>query len=122
MTNSCKLNEVSVSPEPPSNAYAGVIAKLYSLTLYYRHRTASQQPVAGARPTIALIVDLSEFTPHCSTVDDSKESEQEPSHYTYPCRCSSTFVITTAELEQGVDIIQCGGCTERCRVEYQEVE
>lgn len=52
---------------------------------------------------------------------DSGEEEVEPEYYTFPCRCSSQFKITTKELEQGVEVVGCEGCSERCRVEYEEV-
>lgn len=45
-----------------------------------------------------------------------------PTHYTHPCRCSGTFKITTDQLERGEELIQCDGCSERCRVEYEVLD
>jgi hypothetical protein len=30
-------------------------------------------------------------------------------------------VITEGQLERGVEVVQCDGCSERCRVEYEVV-
>lgn len=46
----------------------------------------------------------------------------DPSFYSHPCRCSGTFTITTAQLEAGEEVVQCDGCSERCRVEYDVIE
>jgi hypothetical protein len=46
----------------------------------------------------------------------------EPTYYTLPCRCSSRFVITLEDLEEGVDVVGCEGCGEWVRVGYQVVE
>lgn len=70
-----------------------------------------------AQQTFALSVDLSLFTPQGSGVD-----EEEPDAYTYPCRCSGTFVITLEQLEAQVDIVACDSCSERCRVEYEVID
>ncbi|GAA5825642.1 hypothetical protein JCM5353_007517 [Sporobolomyces roseus] len=43
-------------------------------------------------------------------------------YYTYPCRCSSRFKIMLEELEEGVEVVGCEGCSERCRVEYEVLE
>jgi hypothetical protein len=43
-------------------------------------------------------------------------------HYTYPCRCGGDFVITHAQLEDGVEVIGCGGCGEWVGVGYEVVE
>ena len=43
-------------------------------------------------------------------------------HYEHPCRCSGTFIVREEDLEAGIEVFQCDGCTERCRVEYEVVE
>lgn len=95
---------------------------------------AAGPSAAQLAPSFAASISLDLFTPHYASstdtatlvqpdqIDDDENDESEPSHYTHPCRCSGTFTITTAQLEQGIDLIQCDGCTERCRVEYEVVE
>jgi diphthamide biosynthesis protein 4 len=70
-------------------------------------------------PTYALIISLDMFTPHWSSSTPTEHSSDDPDYYTYPCRCSSAYVITLDQLEDGVEVIQCGGCSERCLVEYE---
>lgn len=70
---------------------------------------------AKSRPSYALSIDLSQFTP-------SSPDEEEVEFYSHPCRCSGTYIISVAELEDGIEVIQCDGCSERCRVEYEVVE
>ncbi|GAA5856484.1 hypothetical protein JCM9279_005463 [Rhodotorula babjevae] len=53
---------------------------------------------------------------------DEREVEDEPAYYTHPCRCSSQFRVTREQLEEGVEVVTCEGCSERCRVEYDVVE
>ncbi|GAA5912812.1 hypothetical protein JCM8208_006434 [Rhodotorula glutinis] len=53
---------------------------------------------------------------------DGDEDEDEPAYYTHPCRCSSQFRVTREQLEEGVEVVTCEGCSERCRVEYDVVE
>ncbi|GAA5948594.1 hypothetical protein JCM3765_004938 [Sporobolomyces pararoseus] len=71
-------------------------------------------------------ISLDLFTPHfpqstTSPGQEVEEEEVEPEYYTYSCRCSSQFKITTRELEEGIEVVGCEGCSERCRVEYEEV-
>ena len=75
---------------------------------------------AQAAPSYNLSLDLSEFTPvFAPGVAPEADPEALPVQYEHACRCSSLFVITEAELEAGVELIQCQGCTERCKVEYE---
>lgn len=68
--------------------------------------------------SFAQSIDLSAFVPHSDAHDDDDE---EPVYYSHPCRCSGEFIITTVQLESGAELVQCDGCSERCRVEYQVV-
>lgn len=56
---------------------------------------------------------------------DEQESDEilepEPLYYTHPCRCSSQFTITRADLEEGVEVVGCEGCGEWVRVGYEVV-
>ncbi|GAA6063371.1 hypothetical protein JCM10212_000310 [Sporobolomyces blumeae] len=54
--------------------------------------------------------------------DDAADDDDDPDYYTHPCRCSSRFKVTREQLEQGVEVVGCEGCSERCRVEYDVVE
>ncbi len=90
------------------------------------------------------IISLSEFTPHygshpthspvhsatsgqldalgVDSPDGPDDIDAEPTRYTHPCRCSATLEITTAYLEEGVDVIGCAGCGERVGVGYEVVD
>lgn len=50
------------------------------------------------------------------------EDEDEPAYYTHPCRCSGEFVITRQDLEDGIEVIGCGGCGEWVGVGYEVIE
>ncbi|OCF41036.1 hypothetical protein I317_05147 [Kwoniella heveanensis CBS 569] len=54
--------------------------------------------------------------------EEDGSDDEDPLWWSYPCRCSSTFVITLEQLEQGVEVIGCEGCGEWMRVGYQAVE
>lgn len=64
------------------------------------------------------------FIPHfnANSISEENEVDQEPSYYTYTCRCSGTYLISISQLEEGIGVIQCDGCSERCKVEYEVVE
>ncbi|GAA5989722.1 hypothetical protein JCM11641_002182 [Rhodosporidiobolus odoratus] len=67
----------------------------------------------------ALSLSLDAFDPH---PPPSPEEDPDSSYWTHPCRCSSEFKITRQELEDGIEVVGCQGCSERCRVEYEVVE
>ncbi|GAA5861188.1 hypothetical protein JCM1840_003109 [Sporobolomyces johnsonii] len=73
---------------------------------------------------VSLSLDL--FEPHfvssTSACPADTDDDPEPAFYTHPCRCSSQFKITREQLEDGVEVVGCEGCSERCRVEYEVVE
>ncbi|BGP25535.1 Diphthamide biosynthesis protein 4 [Rhodotorula toruloides] len=76
---------------------------------------------------VSLSLDL--FDPHYSPPSTTSQSALvvtadagEPVYYSHPCRCSSHFLITREQLEEGVEVVGCEGCSERCRVEYEVVE
>lgn len=73
-------------------------------------------------PTIALTLDLSDFEPIFAAETAADDDNGHPTHYSHPCRCSGTFIVREEDLEAGVEVFQCDGCTERCRVEYEELE
>jgi diphthamide biosynthesis protein 4 len=91
-------------------------------------------------PHVSYNISLSAFTPHyrsteASTLlaqnesrakDDSHPEEEngddEPIYYTHPCRCSSEFVITYQDLEDGIEVVGCGGCGEWVRVGYEVLD
>lgn len=72
----------------------------------------------------AVSHSLDAFEAHYQDATNSERPEllDEPVFYTHPCRCSSQFQITREQLENGVEIVTCEGCSERCRVEYDVVE
>ena len=74
-------------------------------------------------PHVSYDISLSDFTPHYRQDHENEtDHEAEPTFYSHPCRCSSEFIITHQDLEDGVDVIGCGGCGEWVRVGYEAVE
>ena len=74
-------------------------------------------------PHVSYDISLSAFTPHYRTdLPTNDEDEQDPTYYSHPCRCSSEFIITHQDLEEGVDVVGCGGGGEWDRVGYQAVD
>ncbi|ORX35095.1 hypothetical protein BD324DRAFT_633874 [Kockovaella imperatae] len=80
------------------------------------------------QPHVTLEVSLEAFTPHYGPTTGQHERNEEedidtaPLYYTFPCRCSSEFVITTKNLEDAVEVVGCTGCGEWVRVLYEVVE
>ena len=68
----------------------------------------------------AFSIDLSLFSAHFAEETTGKAEDDGALYYTYPCRCSGTYIVTRNQLEDGVEILNCDGCSERCRVEYVE--
>ncbi|WVW81251.1 hypothetical protein I302_103242 [Kwoniella bestiolae CBS 10118] len=109
---------------------------LDAFSSYDNKNSASQAKKEG--PHIFRNISLDEFTPHyqpsSSTTrsggvgngeEDEREEEEEeaqPQYFTYPCRCSSEFIITLEQLEDNVDIVGCEGCGEWIKVGYEVVE
>ncbi|TYJ59184.1 hypothetical protein B9479_000173 [Cryptococcus floricola] len=77
-------------------------------------------------PHVFRHISLDEFEPcYASTTSGGTgeaEDEEEPTHFVHPCRCGGEFLITTEQLEQGVDVVGCEGCGEWVRVGYEVVE
>ncbi|GAA5963132.1 hypothetical protein JCM21900_000219 [Sporobolomyces salmonicolor] len=88
-----------------------------------RAHLAASRPQAHAY-AVSLSLDL--FEPHfvssTSAFPSGTADDSEPEFYTHTCRCSSQFKITREQLEAGVEVVGCEGCSERCRVEYEVVE
>ncbi|KAL7748105.1 hypothetical protein RI367_006461 [Sorochytrium milnesiophthora] len=61
-------------------------------------------------------IDLDKMTEVC--VDD----DPDPVRWTYPCRCGSEYAVDRQDLEQGVNIVQCAGCSLRCRIVYYVID
>lgn len=40
--------------------------------------------------------------------------------WTSPCRCGQEYVVSVEDLEEGIDVIGCAGCSLRIRVLYEE--
>lgn len=78
-------------------------------------RTAHLSANKQASSAYAHSVSLDLFDLHTTP-------EGELDYWTYPCRCSSQFRIVLEELEEGVEVVGCEGCSERCRVEYEVLE
>lgn len=79
----------------------------------------------GTRPPPPLartVLSLDEFEAHYSPRTNADAEDDEPTHYTHPCRCSALYTITTAQLEDGVDVVGCDGCGDWVRVGYEVVE
>ncbi|GAA6005700.1 hypothetical protein JCM11491_003730 [Sporobolomyces phaffii] len=98
---------------------------------YDRQRALYLASKRADSAAFAHSVSLDHFTRHYpdgpehqpqDTDDDDDDDDREPEYYTYPCRCSSQFKIATHELELGVTVVGCEGCSERCKVEYDVIE
>ncbi|GAA5939003.1 hypothetical protein JCM10213_006001 [Rhodosporidiobolus nylandii] len=84
---------------------------------------AQRAPPSSNPSAFALSLSLDLFDAHYAPSSQGEEDEEEePAWYTHPCRCSSQFRITREQLEEGVEVVTCEGCSERCRVEYEVVE
>lgn len=63
---------------------------------------------------VSQVVDLSEFTQA-----DHDDEDQEDGKFTLSCRCGGQFMISEEQMESGVDIVGCDGCSLTIKVEYQ---
>ena len=50
---------------------------------------------------------------------DEFNEEDDGQLYTYNCRCGEYYKITIDDLEQGLEIYYCSGCSESLRVLYE---
>ena len=77
------------------------------------------QGLAMRYKTPVRVVDLDDMTMQTSTVDGHEAI------WTLPCRCGNDqlggFFVTTSELEQGVNTIECGTCSEVIHLDYEEI-
>lgn len=87
-----------------------------------RTHTVLALALVSTPSTVALTVDLDDCTPVYDSHGHDDKQDLLPVYYTYHCRCSDMFIFNSAQLENGIDIAQCNGCTERCRVEYSMLE
>ena len=89
------------------------------LSLSIKLMKGATAAAASPAASYALSVDLGLFTPHTLPfTDDNEDGDDDPDFYTYECRCSGVFVVIREQLENGVEVVDCDGCSERCRVEY----
>lgn len=47
---------------------------------------------------------------------DDMEEQDDGVSYRYPCRCSGAYVITTADMDAGRDLVGCSLCSLRIKV------
>lgn len=47
---------------------------------------------------------------------DEGDDDEEEVIYTHTCRCGDVYEITSEELEDGVDVVPCNGCSLHIRV------
>ncbi|OQS05906.1 hypothetical protein THRCLA_20501 [Thraustotheca clavata] len=52
-------------------------------------------------------------------LDDMTYIENEET-YSYSCRCGDSYNITVDELEEGMDVVPCDGCSLNIRVVYRQ--
>ncbi|BGP49164.1 Diphthamide biosynthesis protein 4 [Rhodotorula kratochvilovae] len=119
---------LGVSAEELNEAYE-VLSDEARRRSYDAARAAQLATTRGAANAFAVSLSLDLFEPHYlppgpSDAHDHVEDgeEDDPAYYTHPCRCSSQFKVTREQLEEGVEVITCEGCSERCRVEYEVIE
>lgn len=101
--------------------------KLYLPVAMFRAYEAGKGEAIAPRdntPHISHHISLELFTPHYGSpaVNSPEEDEVDPSWYSHECRCSGEFVITLQDLEEGVEVVGCGGCGEWVRVGYEAIE
>ncbi|SCV69667.1 BQ2448_1061 [Microbotryum intermedium] len=121
------IEGINTTPAQALNEAWRVLGDLNRREAYDREymRQQRKQEVAPSSLAYAVSIDLSFFTPHYSegtSAEPEAEDSLIPLEYTHLCRCSAQFRITLEQLEEGVHIVQCEGCSERCKVEYQVVE
>lgn len=46
----------------------------------------------------------------------------DPDYYAYPCRCSGKFVVYGEREPDPIEIVECDGCSARCRVLFHELD
>ncbi|KAI9229161.1 MAG: DNAJ heat shock N-terminal domain-containing protein [Piptocephalis tieghemiana] len=51
---------------------------------------------------------------------DEMEYDEASETWTSPCRCGQEYVVSVEDLEEGIDVIGCAGCSLRIRVLYEE--
>jgi len=70
--------------------------------------------------TLQVHESLVKVLPLLSEVDlDDMHYDDLKSCYSYPCRCSGEFKISEAQLEEGIDTIQCNNCTFAIKILYE---
>lgn len=55
------------------------------------------------------------------SLDQFDVSEDEET-FSLPCRCGNQYVVTADDLERGLELLGCSGCSERIHVLYEMVE
>lgn len=88
------------------------------------HADSEQAGISGVGRSVSedALADGELSIDEAAPSDHDGDSTAEPTYYTLPCRCSSRFVITLDDLEEGVDVVGCEGCGEWVRVGYEVVE
>ncbi|EIM19971.1 DnaJ-domain-containing protein [Wallemia mellicola CBS 633.66] len=54
------------------------------------------------------------------SLDQFDVSEDEET-FSLPCRCGNEYIVTADDLESGLELLSCTGCTERVHVLYEMV-
>ncbi len=88
--------------------------------------TAAPATSAGRQARIAAEISIEAFeaiepdaapSANAQAGDDDGETDNDSKlEFRYPCRCGNYFVVSADQLSQGVDIVQCSGCSEVVRV------
>lgn len=52
---------------------------------------------------------------------DEMEEAEEGDKWSSPCRCGDHYLITLNDLEEGLSVVQCAGCSLCVRIIYEEV-
>jgi diphthamide biosynthesis protein 4 len=53
---------------------------------------------------------------------DDMEYDEEEESFEWKCRCGDVFTISMQELEDGCDVVGCGGCSLNIRILYEQEE
>ncbi|KAI9219733.1 DnaJ domain-containing protein [Blastocladiella britannica] len=102
------------------------IAEAYRVLGDAQTRASYDQWLSTFRATSEphMTIDLDDMVAHAlpppsqEQGQEQDDGEPEIAKWTYACRCGGEFIVEVADLEQGIEVFPCSGCTLRARVVY----
>lgn len=90
-----------------------------------RRKYDAEISASGSMGTPHIVIDLDDMV-YSVTKKNSQNGEGGEGGgngvYGYPCRCGDDITISEDELERGVEIVECTGCSLRAKIVYFVVE